>query len=482
VRTERHPWPPFAWKSLRRRLGEDTRAELTASVLGLLRFQETLKGWRPVRSAPDATPFVSLYVRGQLRGCYGCADGPPAERLVRAFFRAANDGRFAALAPEERGSIDAQVSYPRRPLRLDPETAADEVEVGTQGVAFVRDRAPAVIVLPHVARDERLGARELLAALLRKARSSADALRDGALYAFETEDVVISRTSTGRRPRASGTAAAAEWLATLVDAEGAITFAIDSRSRRPVPFGEMHHGRAAVVIQALAAHGKHPSLVMRARRRLAADIRAGLGGAQVDGWSDNPELVAGTLALAVLAGVPLVSDLLAFIGGQRRPRAAWHAAQVVAALGRRAPDDLWAFCIADLDRRPFAPWTLIAADARGDRVVSLRVARVVADGLRVGRPHRGGASMTPLPETALTALCVEALARQSAPWSRAAVARGREFVARRQLLGPLIPAALDPRLAHGAFSASPVVDLLRCDITAHALLAMTGSGERDRIP
>jgi AMMECR1 domain-containing protein len=480
VRTERRPWPPFVWKPLRQRLGEDTRAELVASVRGLLRFQETLTGWRPVRSAPDATPFVSLYAKGQLRGCYGCADGPPAERLVRAFFRAAYDGRFAALSPEERGSIDAQVSYPRRPLRLDPETAADEIEVGTQGVAFVRDRAPAVIVLPHVARDERLGPRELLAALLRKARSSADALRDGALYAFETEDVVVSRASAARYPRSSGTDAAADWLATLVDAEGAVTFAVDSRSRRPVPFGEMHHGRAAVVVQALAAHGEHRSLVARARRRLAADIRAGLGGAQIEGWPDNPELVAGTIALAILAGVPLASELLAFIGGRHRPRVAWHAAQVVAALGRRAPDDLWALCIADLDRRPFAPWTLIAADARGDRVVSLRVARVVADGLRVARPHRGGASLTLLPETALTALCVEALARHPAPWCRAAVVRGREFLARRQLLGPLIPAALDPRLAHGAFAASPAVDLLRCDITAHALLAMTGSAERNR--
>jgi hypothetical protein len=41
-----------------------------------------------------------------------------------------------------------------------------------------------------------------------------------------------------------------------------------------------------------------------------------------------------------------------------------------------------------------------------------------------------------------------------------------------QLVGGRITAALDPALAHGAFSASPSIDLLRCDITAHAVLAM----------
>lgn len=80
--------------------------------------------------------------------------------------------------------------------------------------------------------------------------------------------------------------------------------------------------------------------------------------------------------------------------------------------------------------------------------------------------------MTPVPQTAVTALAVESLARHAEPWARAAVARGRGFLARMQLLGSHIPAALDPTLSHGAFCASPSVDTLRCDVTAHALLAM----------
>ncbi len=100
-----------------------------------------------------------------------------------------------------------------------------------------------------------------------------------------------------------------------------------------------------------------------------------------------------------------------------------------------------------------------------------RAARGVADALRVGPPHRGGASVSAIPETALTAIAVEALALHPAPWARAALARGREFLGRMQLAGGRIPGALDPELARGAFVASPVVDLLRGDVTGHALLA-----------
>jgi hypothetical protein len=136
---------------------------------------------------------------------------------------------------------------------------------------------------------------------------------------------------------------------------------------------------------------------------------------------------------------------------------------------------VWETCTADLDRHPFAPWTLIAADARGDRAVRMRAARAVASGLRTHAPHRGGASMTPVPQTAVTGLAVEALSRRTEPWARAAVARGRGFLAGMQLIGARIPAAIDPALAHGAFAASPCADFLRCDITAHALLALLAS-------
>jgi len=438
-------------------------------VRALLRFQGTLREWRTPRRAPDATPFVSLYANGRLCGCYGDDEGAPAERLARAFLRASHDGRFRPISPREREGLVAQVSFARSPALLNPETAVDDLEVGTHGVALAGDRGPGAIILPHVARDEGLGPRELVAALLRKARVGPDALRDKGLYAFETDDVVVRRADP--HAGSEGVDAAAAWLASLVDSEGAVTFAIDSRARKRIETGEMHHGRAASVVQALAAYGKRPAVVARARRRLESDIRAALGGATVPGWPADPDLVAGTLALAILAGVPLARELADFVASHA-PRSAWHIAQAVAALGPRAPDALWASCVADLDRQPFAPWTLVAAEARGDRRVGARVARAVASGIRSHPPHRGGAAMTPVPQTAITGLSVEALAGRTESWARASVARGREFLARMQVAGSRIPAALDPGLAHGAFLASPCAALLRCDVTAHALLAL----------
>jgi AMMECR1 domain-containing protein len=475
-----HPFPPFPWGTLDRPLRDAERAGLQAALRGLLRFQRALDRFPRVRGAPDATPFVSLYAEGALKGCYGSVEGGPAERLARAFLRAQDDPRFGGVAAAHRAVLAAQVSYPRRARLVSPEAAEEELELGTHGVALVRDRAPATLLLPHVARDEQRGARDLLHGLARKAGLDPDAYRDGALYLFETEDVFTREREHGARPAARADTPerlAASWLASLVAADGSVAFAIDPRGRRRVETGEMHHGRAAVVVQALAAAGGHDAAVARARRRLREDVRAALGGAPPAGWPGDPAAVAGTIALAVLAGVGVKEDLaaLAAADAARIARTPWHAAQVVAALGPGAPAALWAACVADLDRRPWAPWTLIAADARGDREVRARAARAVADSLRKDPPHRGGATVTPIPEVALTSIAVEALARHPAPWSRAAAARGRAFVASMQLTGRRLYAALDPSLAEGAFPASPVVDLLRGDVTGHALLALLAS-------
>jgi hypothetical protein len=171
----------------------------------------------------------------------------------------------------------------------------------------------------------------------------------------------------------------------------------------------------------------------------------------------------------------LKQELLAHVEGARShevARTPWHAAQVVAALGHEAPLELWTASVENLERRPWAPWTVLAAAARGDRGVGARAARAVADALRTHGPHRGGASVTPVPEIALTAVSVEALAHHGASWARAAAARGLDFLRSMQLTTKRLYGALDPSLARGAFPASPVADLLRCDVTGHALLAL----------
>ncbi|HLK41245.1 MAG TPA: AMMECR1 domain-containing protein [Polyangiaceae bacterium] len=453
---------------------------LARTLASLLRFQADLAPFRPSRgSAPEATPFVSLYVHGRLRGCYGSDEGRPMERVARAFLRAAHDARFGGVPPNGRHALVAQVSYARGARLLNPASAAEQIEVGRHGVAFVPDRCPPVLLLPQVARDEHLDAGGLLEALARKASAPQRDWRDAALYRFETQDLVVrsgrSRAEGGDAggPRAGegGLKAAAAWLASLVDDEGRVAFAVDARSGRRWPLGEMHHGRAAVVVQALGALGPSTRAFSRARRRLATDISSALAGRPVDGWPSEADRAAGTLALAIRAGLPLHEALLEWLTGHAPLRSAWHAAQVVAALGARAPAGLWALCTDDLDVHPFAPWTLMAARALGQRSVEVRVADSIARAIRAEAPHRGGASLSSPPEVAMTALAVEALAFSRSGRARAAVARGREFIASTQLVGGRVYGALDPA-AYGAFPATPVSDLLRGDVTAHAVLAM----------
>ncbi len=251
-----------------------------------------------------------------------------------------------------------------------------------------------------------------------------------------------------------------------------MAFAVDARSCSVFPSGVFHHGRAATVIQALAAHGGYPRHVARARRWLASDARDAIAGRAVAGWPATPAAIAGTLALAVRAGVDLDAELADAASEPEVAADAWHAAQVVAVLGARAPERLWRACVLDLDRRPWAPWTALAARARGDASSARRADAVLAASIRRGAPHAGATDVTRVPEVALTAVVVEALAGARARGARAASQRAAEFLRRVQVRADRAPPALDPALADGAFPTSLVIDVLRADVTAHALLAL----------
>jgi hypothetical protein len=232
----------------------------------------------------------------------------------------------------------------------------------------------------------------------------------------------------------------------------------------------MRHGRAAVAAAALAACGRHAE-AGRALAWIAAEIAAALSGRAVAGWPHDPARQAGTLALAVIAGAPLAGELAALAQRAELAREPWHAAQVVCALGPRAPAPLWRACLAALEHRPWAPWTVLAARALSDGAARERGDRALIESLRATAPHLGGCAATAVPEIALTAITVEALRGSRGAAARAAVRRGRAFLARWQHLPGRIPAALSPDACAGAFPASPVAALLRVDVTAHALLA-----------
>ena len=451
-------------------LSARARNELQRDLSALLRFHARLARFPRVRG-PRATPIVAVYANGRLRGCaVWRGGGSGGERLARAFLSAtASLGGDLPLA--------AQVFYARdvRWLR-DPA----DLDVGREGIAAIQRDAPPVLLMPQVARDHGVDGEGLMALLDDKAGG----LSPDARFVAWTVDTVTARTDAveavsaraAARTGASELDYAAAWLARMIDPRGRVGFALDARNRVLQPSGPLWHARSAIAIDALATHGGYPAEVARARRWLAREIADGLAGRPVEAWPEERATVIGTLALACLAGVRVAERLLALVASwrelQHAPAWPWHAGQVACALGRATPPALWAWCVADLARHPFAPYTALAAKGLGDERVATAA---LAPFIRRTAPFRGGASATRFPETALTAVAAHALAGTRHAGEALA------FVRARQLLPGRIPAALDPALSLGAFSATPVDDTLRADITGHALLALAGSRHRATI-
>jgi hypothetical protein len=364
---------------------------------------------------------------------------------------------------------------------VDPRRVDEQVEVGRDGLAVARAGHPPVVLLAPVACELRAaGAKELLARLERKARITN--WLDWALYAVRTEDIVVrSAEPPARTGEEDPQTAAGRWLANLVEQDGSVAFAVDARRGKRIATGPMHHGRAAVALRALERDRRWAPAASRARRWLEEDIEKALRGEPIASWPDEPAMIAGTLALACLAGIDLRRELTPWAERPELRASPWHGAQVVVALGREAPDSLWRACVAHLSVRPWAPWTVLAARARGEADVAHRASRALCESIRSALPFPGGCSATRVPETALTALVVEALHGSDDEDARAVVARARRFLRAAQLTGDSIPAPLDPDLAQGAFVASPVhVDYLRCDVSGHAFLALAHGGRRAR--
>jgi hypothetical protein len=417
-----------------------------------------------MRGAPAATPFVSLYAHDRLVGCFGSDEGAPEERLSRAFLRSLDDTRHHPLSAADRPALLAHVAYPIAPLRFDPDRDLAQLELGTHGLVRVAPDRTAVL-LPSVAADAGYDAAQLVESLAEKAGVLRRDLRDAPVFAFATETVATLD------PVADTLGLARRWLAARVAKDGSATFGVDPRRRAETRVGAMHHGRAAVAVAALARTPAHAATVGRARARLRRDALAALRGRAIKGWPDTDDAVAGTLALLVLGGA-IEQEVLVEWLRDHGPRSAWHAAQVVAAIGARAPEPLWLACVRALDEEPWAPWTLIAARRRGDHATIARVAPVVIERLAPHGPHAGGCVMTAIPEIALTALAVESLVGLPDTAARRAVDRGRAFLRRWQLTPSTLRGVQDPALALGAFPASPINDALRVDVTAHAVLAL----------
>jgi len=133
--------------------------------------------------------FVSLHVKGKLRGCIGVIDG--RERLGESIVRCAagaalDDPRFTRMKPEEIGDVEIEISLltPLEPIR------PEDVEIGTHGL-LVEQGGRRGLLLPQVALEHHLDRERFLEETCWKAGLARDAWKDPEtkIYGFRCEIV-----------------------------------------------------------------------------------------------------------------------------------------------------------------------------------------------------------------------------------------------------------------------------------------------------
>jgi AmmeMemoRadiSam system protein A len=145
----------------------------------------------PLPDVPEAAhpagAFVSLYHRGELRGCIGHieADTPLARVVAEMAVAAARDDhRFAPVGAEELDELEVQISVlsPCAPAR------PDDVVPGRHGVLLKHGRRQG-LMLPQVAPEYGWSRDTLLAMVCRKAGLPDGAWRDerARLFVFQAQ-------------------------------------------------------------------------------------------------------------------------------------------------------------------------------------------------------------------------------------------------------------------------------------------------------
>jgi AmmeMemoRadiSam system protein A len=148
----------------RRRLIELARAALVARVQGTA-FDDA---WFQTLSGCQAGAFVTLWHRGDLRGCIGHPDADqPVEHVIARSAGAAarEDPRFTPVSPEEVEEIVIEISV-LGPLEMIG--GPDDIEIGRHGLV-VEDGGVRGLLLPQVAVEWNWDRETFLAQTCRKA-------------------------------------------------------------------------------------------------------------------------------------------------------------------------------------------------------------------------------------------------------------------------------------------------------------------------
>ncbi len=132
--------------------------------------------------------FVCLHEGGELRGCIGMIEArePLYETIKNMAVEAAfGDPRFCALAADELGKIDIEISVLTPLERL---TEISAIEIGKHGL-FIRKGTRSGLLLPQVATEQGWNTREFLEWTCRKAGIPSNAWKepDTEIYMFSAD-------------------------------------------------------------------------------------------------------------------------------------------------------------------------------------------------------------------------------------------------------------------------------------------------------
>jgi len=141
----------------------------------------------PPSLSEHAGAFISLYVRGALRGCVGQVEnpGPLADVVARSAISAAlHDSRFPPISSDEVSALKVEISVLSVPEPISP----DAIIVGIHGLLVMRDSHKGLL-LPQVASERKWTVQRFLEETCNKAGLPRDAWRDAAtmLFGFTAE-------------------------------------------------------------------------------------------------------------------------------------------------------------------------------------------------------------------------------------------------------------------------------------------------------
>jgi AmmeMemoRadiSam system protein A len=145
------------------------------------------------RLAEPAGAFVTLRLKGRIRGCVGRVDAADslAEIVAQSAITAAlADPRFPPVTAEEMKEAEIEISVLSRPWPVTPE----EIELGNHGIIVSRGPARALL-LPQVAVERRWSSAEFLDAACSKAGLQAGVWQHSETNIFAFTADVFSESS-----------------------------------------------------------------------------------------------------------------------------------------------------------------------------------------------------------------------------------------------------------------------------------------------